>query len=211
VPWACLPIDEKSSVLEKHTVRLVTSGRDLVLDPLLLDFKTTAPVIFADPDFDREPEGIARSGDIEPSSGLLQLSGLKSLPGTAAEAEAITPALTKFAGVAPQRYLESHATVSAFRKLKSPKILVMSTHGYFLPDQEVPAHLGKDEVEKPRAIPGLENPLVRSGLLLAGCKRGARGLQMGVLTGLEIVGTDLRGTELVVLWEMCATAKASRD
>ncbi len=87
----------------------------------------------------------------------------------------------------------------------------LSTHGFILPPQEI------DEAERNRnQFAGdnvsnvvhtkdgkeLENPLVRCGLLLAGCnKRGeAKPSQDdGVLTGLEIVGIDLRGCELVVL------------
>ena len=207
IPWACLPLDGKQAVLEKHTLRYVTSGRDLVLNPLQLDQRSTRPVIFADPDFDLDPKragGADLPGQRDLGTRTLRhLGKVSRLPGTAAEADAIAPALEKSTGAFRAALLEGDATVAAFQKLKGPKVLVMCTHGFFLPDQQVSQQLrnGLDDVDKPGTIPGLENPLLRSGLLLAGCNHKSRtkdGFETGVLTGLEIVGTDLRGTELVV-------------
>jgi CHAT domain-containing protein len=83
-------------------------------------------------------------------------------------------------------------------------VVVLSTHGYFLPEEEIDPkereRLGP-EAGKPRGL-RLENPLLRCGLLLAGCnnaEKAPEGGDNGVLTGLQIVGTDLRGCELVVL------------
>jgi CHAT domain-containing protein len=77
---------------------------------------------------------------------------------------------------------------SVFKAIQRPRALVLSTHGFFLDADQTAG--GK-----------IENPLLRCGLLLAGCNAPTRaaGGEDGVLTGMEIVGADLRGTDLVVL------------
>jgi CHAT domain-containing protein len=134
----------------------------------------------------------------------LQLANIKRLPATAAEAAAITAPLRQYAGAAPRVLTDKEATAGVFQAAHHPKVVVLSTHGYFLPDQEVAPQAG----DRPGPGEGksrglrLENPLLRCGLLLAGCnnaEQAKEGGDNGVLTGLQIVGTDLRGCQLVVL------------
>lgn len=209
VPWAALPLDDATFAIEKHSISCTVSGRDLILNRLRLDHKPTGPMIFADPDFDLSSDGVAAEArkllqgqdllGLRSLPSTLRLGNVPRLPGTAAEAKAVAPAVQKYAGSAPRVYTDKQALASVFAKAKGPQLLILATHGYFLPDQDVkPEARG----EMPKVVPGLEDPLLRCGLLLAGCNQGAKakpGGDTGVLTGREIVSTDLRGTELVVL------------
>jgi CHAT domain-containing protein len=119
----------------------------------------------------------------------------------------VSPSVKTFTGVEPAPYLQDYALESVVKRVTRPRMLVFATHGFFLPDQEAKRtdpvlnagathSVARDiESEKP-----LENPLLRCGLLLAGCNIPQFAADDdGILTGLEIVGLDLRGTELVVL------------
>ena len=135
----------------------------------------------------------------------------RRLPGTATEAEAIRPKLQKWIGQEPKVFLDGQASEAMVRAVKNPRVLTLATHGYFLPTQEVDVkdRPGLDLGDSKRSAAlfdkkgqPIENPLLRCGLLLAGCnKRGEAkpGEDDGILTGLEIVGMDLNGCELVVL------------
>jgi CHAT domain-containing protein/tetratricopeptide (TPR) repeat protein len=194
VPWAALPLLDGRYLVEAHELRYVVSGRDLVREarePLRLQ----PSAIFADADFDIEPGQMASNSSelraVTVRSSLADLPRVGSLPGTAAEAAAIEPSLETYGGARPRLHAGKGASESAFNELRFPSAVALCTHGFFLQPEAKPNGRGEPA-----------NPLLRCGLLLAGCNQRARATDTrndGVLTGLEIVGADLRGTRLVVL------------
>jgi CHAT domain-containing protein len=201
-PWSALPLPDGKYAIEEHTICHVVSGRDLVRDPAGAGVKATAPLVLADPDFDLELTAVAQEsrqalGRQPPDSGLRSVAGLplervQRLPGTAVEAEAILPRLKACCGPEPQLFTQGKASVSVFLAARHCRMVVLSTHGFFLREAD----------DKTRTPGNWENPLLRCGLLLAGCKHAGKvqhAADNGLLTGLQIVGCDLRGCELVVL------------
>jgi CHAT domain-containing protein len=93
--------------------------------------------------------------------------------------------------------LGAEASEGALKRAPAPRVVHMATHGFFLADLPAP-----DEGER-----GLElgsggkmvNPLLRSGLALAGANVRRTGGEDGILTAMEVAGLDLWGTKLVVL------------
>ncbi|MGI8505011.1 MAG: CHAT domain-containing protein, partial [Hassallia sp.] len=95
------------------------------------------------------------------------------------------------------------ATEAVIKKLQAPSILHLATHGFFVPDQKDNVEMRNNNIEmRNLASLHLENPLLRSGLALAGFNNRTKALSNtndGVLTALEVAGLNLRGTQLVVL------------
>jgi tetratricopeptide (TPR) repeat protein len=198
VPWAALPLDEKTYAVEKHTLQLTISGRDLLPRPRV-GGRTSGPAIFADPDYDSPvPVPPAETRGL---SQQMTFGRVPRLPGAAIEADAIADKIAKVFGTAPSVFTEGRATTSAFLALERPKALTLSTHGFFLPDQEPDAREKERLQRDPNARPAkfIEDPLLRCGLLLAGCNKPGDAGRAGVLTGREVLSADLRGCELVVL------------
>lgn len=210
VPWAALPLRDDRYTVEKFRLSYVVSGRSLVQTPRTPPGQTTPPAVLAGPDFNLSPEAArkellkvlpaaplrsVRSNRIPTS--VAELPEAKALAGTLVEANAIKPYLEHYTGRKPLMYLRAQAQESIVKALRSPQLVVLSTHGFFLPDQT------EDTADtSPRAQRPPENPLLRCGLLLAGCNRRQQirpGEEDGILTGLEIIGCDLRGSRLVVL------------
>ena len=202
LPFAAL-VDERGEYLALHfEITYLTSGRDL----LRMTAETPAPgsaVVVANPDY-----GKSASGEVPVDTGFqparsedLDRSGLvfTPLPGTAAEAKALQALLNLDA----QNVLTGdRATKASLRELHGPRLMHVATHGFFLNDQEVavaafkPVGFGIETW----SLPLIENPLLRSGLALAGANtRHSGATDDGILTAAEAEQLDLLGTQLVVL------------
>lgn len=222
VPWAALPVESGKYAAEQYQLRFVNSGRDLVREQSTGGTLRTArpPMLFADPDYDLDRNtslaairAVLRGKEKQlaalreaPRRSRTGLPKVGRLPGTAIEASLIRPSVEALTHQTPTVYSDQYALEGVFKEAHSPQVLVLSTHGYYFPPQHAAGEAGgkrDPSSNSPAPAAGsepLENPLLRCGLLLAGCNQPpAAGLDDGILTGMEIVGADLRGTELVVL------------
>jgi CHAT domain-containing protein len=196
IPFEALQDDKGQYLIQRYAFSYLTTGRDL----LQFQSDTTSgstPVVFADIDYDNQEvlrttmRGVQNRRSIDLAS--LNFGALAATDQEAKQIKAIFPQTKILSG--------KQATENAVKQLKAPSILHLATHGFFLPDQEVP--LVKDEFnqQQPKAF-NPENPLLRSGLALAGFNNRYKieaNMNDGVLTGLEVAGLNLRGTQLVVL------------
>jgi CHAT domain-containing protein/tetratricopeptide (TPR) repeat protein len=199
VPFAALTDAGGRALVEKYVIGYIGSGRELGGPKRSAGSAGVGLLLVANPAFDAkigagtEAPGRTRSRDFK--------GEFSPLPGTAVEALEIARLVTgdKVVLQGPD------ATTAAVRKARSPRILHLATHGFFLRDEAVtPDDQGR---RGEPAGASYENPLVRSGLALAGANRASEAGEGddGILTALEISGMDLRGTELVVL-SACETA-----
>lgn len=200
VPFSALADDKGQFLIKKYTFTYLTSGRDL----LRLAVKTKAQgggVIFADPAFDatgKPAPAPAAGGTRGRRSADLASLNWQPLPGTGQEADEVEKTIRGL-----KVYRKDAATEQTLKGIHGPKILHLATHGFFLPD-EAPADAPTTGEASPRGGPSApqptyENPLLRSGLALAGANKLQSGEEDGILTAMEASGLDLWGTKLVVL------------
>ncbi len=202
VPWSALPLSDGRYAIERYGIGIVETGRQLVEDPSPGQSPASAAALFADPDFDLGGDSGQTENAPNRRAPSEELPAFGRLPGTAREAEAIQPLLEKLASRSLDLYLGADARESRFKQLVRPEYLVFSTHGFFLPPPPR-ENRSREEVSLMNDLWdesfSSTNPLLRCGLTLAGCNRNGEGGEDGILTGLEILSRDLRGTRLVVL------------
>ncbi|MGG6295593.1 tetratricopeptide repeat protein [Leptolyngbya sp. AN02str] len=218
LPFEALQTDNGQYLVEQYQISYLNSGRDL-LKFGLVPHSTQPPAIFANPDYATitiaapsvsntrfGSEAIALPTTNQRSTSLNNRS-VDPLPGTAQEAEAIVPLLPN-----AQLFSAASATETALRQIQAPRILHLATHGFFLEDAARPdlseirsVALARGEGDRAFATANapIENPLLRSGLAMAGFNSRQANenndTDDGVFTALEASNLNLFGTQLVVL------------
>jgi CHAT domain-containing protein/Tfp pilus assembly protein PilF len=134
-----------------------------------------------------------------------------TLPSTRQEMDSLKTVF-QLSGISITGYSGSLASEEAFKKMdgKSPQILHLATHGFFLPVTESKSKIDF-KINAGHTFKVQQNPMFRSGLVLAGGNNAWKGepaisgKEDGILTAYEIAQMDLSNTELVVL-SACETA-----
>ncbi len=208
VPFAALH-DGKQFLVETFDFTYLTSGKDLL--PRSQEIAPAASVVvLADPAFGAplqapaastgEASAVAgRSASLEGFFSSLRESSVQRawsvvpLPGTRQEAESIQRLLPQ-----AQLFLGPEATKERLLHLPPPGILHLATHGFFLQDAPAPTgsrsvgHFGALGDDTSGSLP--PDPLLRSGLLLAGASAPAPGVsspnpppsERALVTALEL-------------------------
>lgn len=220
LPFAALPMGEAGYLIESTiALHYLSSERDLV--GMAADPKVSAGeglLAMGDPAYDetnlfaalaREDSKVFQlaQADLDRTDGVFrgqrancgdfESMRFDALPASLAELQSIGRAWRQSAPGRPATLLDSaHANEAAFKtRAAGNRVLHLATHGYFL---------GGECDPRARAEHGklLENPLVLSGLALAGANhRDAAGPdeEDGILTAEEIAALDLQGVQWAVL------------
>ncbi len=215
LPFGVLPTDDGRHLSDEFEISYVSCGREVIRFGGTSGRESSTPLVICDPDFDlRAVEGSPPSqGDRTRGRCSRDLNDAEyhfdRLPATRLEGQRIGHQL----GVTP--WQSADALEGRLKgRCRSPRILHLATHGFFLEDQQYDHASGQrglgllgDPMGGPGRLAGPlpENPLLRSGLALAGANTWLRKGELpaeaedGLLTAEDVTGLDLLDTELVVL------------
>ena len=221
VSLAVLPRSDGRLLVDDYDLRIVSSTKDLLRERHPSASNTA--VLIGNPQFAlaevaqrTAAQSLLKTGLAEPvlmagtgrgmRSRELGGTALPPLPGTAAELKAADSLLEK-RHWSVDVFTGTNALEESVKRVRSPRLLHVATHGFFEPDQKVKD--GDLTADQPS---GMEDPMLRSGLYFAGADRALSGeapapdLEDGVLTSYEASGLNLQGTELVIL-SACETGR----
>lgn len=190
VPFAALRDQDGNELLRRFSFTYLTSAHDVTRWQIGHSARQP-PLIVAGPDFDRAPASSDPAGPFP--TDVANRPHFSRLAGAESEGRQIA---SLWAG--SRLLVSSAATESALQGVQGPEVLHFATHGFY----ELP---GPDEQEAAAGAAGgppsqvlIDNPLLRSGLAMAGANVRGGDEDDGILTALEVASMDLFGTKVVV-------------
>jgi len=221
LPFEALPAEDGRFLIEDYQFSYLGSGRDVLRFGESGAYATEA-LIVADPDFDlavsqgEQGAGADHSTESPPGRRSRELTSTSlhfdPLSATRREGEEIAALLGSSTFGPPRVWIGSDALEARFKAVRSPMLLHVASHGFFLQDQDWSALRKEHDIRialgtegMVHGLGGLESPLLRSGIALAGVNAALRGepippeAEDGLLTAEDVSGMSLLGTELVVL------------
>lgn len=188
---------KKEYVFDKYAIDLLSNTKELLESRTSNQaLQASNASIFGFPDYE------LGGGDAVATTAATERgfeSGISALPGTLTEinniAETLDQHFWKY-----EKFEAAEANEVNVKKVNNPKLLHIATHGFFMSDMTIKA----DANEGIQTQEARYNPLLRSGLLLAGASKTFKGEPLpydedGILTAYEAMNLNLDETELVVM------------
>lgn len=198
-----IPYKEGKYLIDLYNISLVSNTKDIITSREAKTEAETAKniALVGNPLFYKDVSEEEQRG--ENNNRMI-----KQLPGTATELSRISE-LASQANIQMTLLTKELAQEEEIRRLESPGVLHIATHGFFAPDEAVTGAAA--ELNREAKV---SNPLLRSGLLFSNAGELIDGnpnvysynKEGGVLTAFEAQSLKLDNTELVIL-SACETAR----
>ncbi len=218
IPFEILQGPDGKYLIEKYTFNYLAAGRDIVRFGEIEE-KGQKALVMGGPDYDLGTENkndVMRKLQLEQveNTSRFQRSAdmehfyFNPLPGAREEAKTIGAMLGKDKASV---YTGPEAIEELLNQKIAPVILHLATHGFFIDGpkfKEPVRNRGfsiSSDLNQALVIPkmNIENPMLRSGIALAGANNSIKTSEMdesdGIVTAVKILGLRLRGTDMVVL------------
>ena len=204
IPFEALTDEAGNYLISNYSITYLTSGRELLRLGVSRQSKGM-PLVLANPAFGepaapqvsltkgRQTTAVRRRRSVTTGRDLVDVY-FAPLLGTELEARTIQSLFhdaTILTGAS--------ASESALKAATAPKLLHIATHGFFLQEGQTSDAAHTQLPSRARESERSENPLLRSGLALAGANVRSTGNDDGILTALEASGLNLWTTKLVTL------------
>ncbi len=195
-------VEAGNYLADEVELEMITSSRQLLKSKQ--QQRVREVVMIGNPDFGGTAvQAMINPKDTDQLNRAFDPENVTDLPGTKEEINGLAEMLT-LAKIKNHPFSQAEASEATIRMLQSPQVLHLATHGFFLKDitneDEDFSIMGFDKKKL------LANPMLRSGLLLAGCRNSMKNrtedsdaLTDGILTAYEVTNLNLSNTQLVVM------------